>query len=80
MRPFTVHRIWNVYSPNVRAQLPDKSRWVAAVGEPYEGNLLERLRAAWWVFTGRAYALEWPKPGDLEQHSIRPPYGAGGEG
>jgi hypothetical protein len=30
---------------------------------PHDEN---RLRAAWWVLTGRAYAFLWPKPGDLE--------------
>ena len=33
------------------------------VAEPYTAG---RWRAAWWVLTGRAYALLWPKPGELE--------------
>jgi hypothetical protein len=31
---------------------------------PYDAN---RLVAAWWVLTGRAYAFVWPKDGDLER-------------
>ena len=61
-RPWGVHTIRNIYDPNCDAGLPD-GRWVAAVAEPYTEN---RIVAAWWVLTGRAYALIWPKAGDLE--------------
>ena len=61
-RPWGVHALGDIYHPGVQAGLPDGS-WAHAVGEPYTAN---RLRAAWWVLTGRAYALRWPKAGDLE--------------
>lgn len=61
--PWGIHCIGDMYAPNVSAGLPDGS-YVRAVAMPYEGN---RLRAAWWVLTGRAYAFIWPDAGDLEQ-------------
>lgn len=62
-RPFGVHAIDDLYHDGCGAGLPD-GRWVAAVAEPYTAN---RLVAAWWVLTGRAYAFLWPKAGDLER-------------
>lgn len=66
--PWGIHRIGSIYSGNVQAKLPryhpqQAERWGYAVAEPYTGN---RLAAAWWVLTGRAYALKWPEPGELE--------------
>lgn len=61
-RPWGVHRLANIFSPHVSSS-PDGRRWFKAVASPYHGN---RIQAAWWVLTGRAYALIWPKPGDLE--------------
>lgn len=61
-RPWGIHAIGDIYHPDCQSGLPD-GRWVAAVAIPYTGN---RLVAAWWVFTGRAYAMLWPKAGDLE--------------
>jgi hypothetical protein len=61
-RPWGVHHIGDVYHPDVQCVLPD-GRWVAAVAEPYSAN---SIVAAWWVLTGRAYAMVWPKPGELE--------------
>lgn len=58
-----VHRLQDVLGRNgCQAGLPD-GRWVRAIPEPYTAN---RLRAAWEVFQGRAYAFQWPKAGDLE--------------
>lgn len=62
MNGFYVHRLRDIYSPHVSAGLPD-GRYVAAVAEPYTAG---SLWAAWAVLTGRAYAIEWPKAGDLE--------------
>ena len=36
------------------------------VPEPFPTTFPERLRAAWWVLTGRAHAVIWPKAGELE--------------
>lgn len=60
--PFFIHSLRRIYNESCMAQV-DGSRYAHAVAEPYTGG---RLKAAWWVLTGRAYAIEWPKPGDLE--------------
>lgn len=70
-RPYTVNTIATIYHPGVSAGLPD-GREVLAVALPYEGRIIERIQAAWWVITGRAHALIWPAPGDLERASDRP--------
>jgi len=63
--PWGINTIGCIYHPDVQAGLPD-GRWVAAVSTPYPCNLSERVRAAWWILTGRAHAFIWPKAGDLE--------------
>jgi hypothetical protein len=68
--PWGIHSIKGLYHPDVGAGLPD-GRWVAAVCVPYPANIRERLRAMWWVLTGKAYAFVWPKPGDLEDIGLR---------
>ena len=61
--PWGVHRLSDMIAPlGIQAGLPD-GRIVRAVPEPYSAN---RLQAAWWVLTGRAYAVVWPERGDLE--------------
>ena len=61
--PWGVNRIGKIYAAGVHAEMPN-GNWVRAVGVPYPGG---RIRAAWWVLTGRAHALRWPKAGELEQ-------------
>lgn len=60
--PWGINTIGSPYHPDVHAGLPD-GRWVHAVCEPHD---MGRLRAAWWVLTGRAYAFLWPYAGELE--------------
>lgn len=60
--PWGIHTIRDIYASDVKASNP-VFRWAYAVGRPYYGN---RIVAAWWVLTGRAYALRWPEPGELE--------------
>lgn len=67
-RPWGVHAIHDIYSDGVRSQIEGTS-YARAVAEPYTGN---RVVAAWWVLTGRAFALKWPKAGDLE-NALRVP-------
>jgi hypothetical protein len=69
--PFYIHRLRDLYVPGVSAEIETKTpngnrrfSWVRAVCVPYTDG---RLRAAWEVFRGRAFAFEWPKPGDLEK-------------
>lgn len=60
--PWYIHSIRQIYNPHCMAQI-EGSKYAHAVSEPYTaGSIL----AAWWVLTGKAYALEWPKAGDLE--------------
>lgn len=62
--PWGVHYLSSMISHCDSTEVDGK--WVRAVPLPYFGNPRERLRAAWWVFTGRAQAVVWPKPGELE--------------
>jgi len=61
-RPWGVHVIADIYDGAVTQW--HRGGHVFAPVEPYTAN---RLTAAWWVLTGRAYALQWPAPGDLER-------------
>lgn len=64
--PWGVHSIFSMFAgPSALAGLPD-GRWVTAVYVPYPTMGFERLRAAWWVLTGRAHAVVWPDAGDIE--------------
>lgn len=64
-----IHRLRDLYSPGCGAEIRVErqgtvyARYVRAVCEPYTGG---SLFAAWEVLRGRAFAFEWPKPGDLE--------------
>lgn len=68
--PWGINSIKSLYHPDVSAGLPD-GRYVAAVCVPCPLSIRERLRAVWWVFTGKAHAFVWPKPGDLEDIGLR---------
>ncbi len=60
--PWYIHSLRRMYDPNCMSQI-EGSKYAFAVCEPYTAG---SLKAAWWVLTGRAYAIEWPKAGDLE--------------
>ena len=63
-RPWGVHTVYDMFGNiNKVAMGASDGRFVVAVPEPYTGN---KFVAAWWVLTGRAYAVVWPKPGELE--------------
>lgn len=73
--PWYIHTIDRIFSGkgcqssyeelrvNEKGTLQRVTRYGCAVCEPYTAG---RIQAAWWVLTGRAYALKWPQPGDLE--------------
>lgn len=61
-----IHRLGHmICPPGIEAGLPD-GRWVRAVPEPFYGGIIDRMRDAWAVLCGEAYAVQWPKAGDLE--------------
>ncbi len=65
--PWYIHTIDRVVgSKNCQTGLKTQGgeRWVRAIPEPYTAG---SIQAAWWVLTGRAFALKWPEPGDLER-------------
>lgn len=64
--PWSIHTIHSVVGESYTNQQNEYGRWCRAVPVPYQAGLRLRLVAAWWVLTGRAYALRWPKPGELE--------------
>lgn len=60
--PWYIHTLRRIYDQGCMASV-DGRHYAFAVAEPYTAG---RIKAAWWVLTGRAYAFEYPKPGDLE--------------
>lgn len=66
-RHWGIHRIGHmIASPGIETSVGMDSWRVRAVPEPYWTFGFARLRAAWWVLTGRAHAVIWPEPGELE--------------
>lgn len=64
-RPWGINRLGDMVSPDVKTKTPDG--WAWAVPVPYHKNVFEAIRAAWWVFTGKAEAVIWPEAGELEK-------------
>jgi len=60
-----IHRLHNLF-PASDCSTEIKGRWVRAVGLPFEGGLLDRLRDAWNVLIGKCFAVYWPTDGELE--------------
>ncbi len=67
--PWGVNRIRNMFT-NGDVKTGRNGEWVIAVPVPYRKNFFESIRAAWWVFTGRAEAVIWPYSGELEETVI----------
>lgn len=64
-RPWGVNTIGNMIGITGTSVASPRG-WARAVPLPYQTAGISRIRAAWWVLTGRAHAVVWPKPGDLE--------------
>lgn len=68
--PHYIHNFRRLYASGAQSEIhverqgTQYTRWVRAVCEPYTAG---SLFAAWEVLRGRAFAFEWPKPGDLEK-------------
>jgi len=60
--PWYIHTINSIYDPGCMSQV-EGTNYAYAVARPYTAG---RLKAAWGVLTGRAFAFAWPRPGDLE--------------
>lgn len=62
--PLGVHTLGNMIGSSDTQSGDADGPWFRAVPEPYSGG---RLRAAWWVLTGKAHAVIWPDHGELEK-------------
>ena len=64
MAKFYIHTLADLIGgKHISQQTPD-GHWVRAVPVPYYGG---SLLAAWEVLRGRAFAVRWPKGGELEK-------------
>lgn len=63
MTAWGIHRLGDMIASKGIMTQTRNGMWVRAVPLPYTGN---RLKSAWMVLTGRAYAIQWPEAGDLE--------------
>lgn len=65
-----IHRFRDLYAEGCSCEVKVErlgtiyTGWVRAVCEPYTAG---SIFAAWEVLRGRAFAFEWPKPGDVEK-------------
>ncbi len=61
-----INRVSNVgWRDSAQTQHPTLG-WVRAVPLPFYEGLFGRMRDAWEVLRGRAYAFYWPKDGEIE--------------
>lgn len=65
--PWVIHRLDSMVGSADCATQDNLGAWVRAVPLPYSGTIFENIQAAWWILTGRAYAVRWPEAGDLER-------------
>lgn len=71
MSTWGIHRLQDMIAPSGNAASVDGEKWYRAVPLPYHGSPFERLRAAWSVFNGKSYAVQWPDIGELERALAR---------
>ncbi len=74
----TVGRMFADRETQTSAVIDGREVWVRAVCLPYHTFPIERVKAAWAVLTGKAHAVKWPKPGDLERVWYGPAANFGG--
>jgi hypothetical protein len=65
--PWGIHRLGSMIGSKHTQAGPNGGPYFRAVPEPYWTFGLERLRATWWVLSGKAHAVVWPEAGDLEK-------------
>lgn len=63
----TIERMFCIPGTEAVATRYGKQFWARAVCEPYHLSPVQRVKASWAVLTGKAHAVEWPQPGDLER-------------
>lgn len=61
-----IHRLRHMIGSAQAAQSHPTMGYVRAVPEPFYGGLFDRLRDARAVISGKAFAVRWPKGGELE--------------
>lgn len=62
-----IHTLQNMIGNQNTKTRDDNGNYVRAVPLPFHGGIIQRLVSAWWVVVGKAYAVQWPKPGELEK-------------
>ncbi len=65
MTPFGINKISDMFVPHSITQWSDRV-WYQTVALSYPHTTITRVRAAWWVLTGKAQAVIWPRKGELE--------------
>ena len=61
-----IHHLSSMIGPSHTGCSHPTLGWVRAVPCPFYGGLLDRLRDAWALLRGNAYAIRWPVSGELE--------------
>lgn len=59
-----IHRLSDMIGSSDVGASEDGRNYYRAVPLPFYGD---RLRAAWFVLTGKAYAVHWPELGEIEK-------------
>ena len=68
MRPWGIHSLGDMISSfGIETRDASRNRWFRAVPEPYRPDIFQKIRACWWIIRGKAHAVVWPEPGDLEE-------------
>lgn len=63
----SVYRIADMIGNKNTEAGPPNGPFYRAVPSPFHGGISCRIRGAWEVLRGTAYATDWPERGDLEK-------------